>query len=364
MESGDGWLARVRTPGGVIGSDQLRAVADASILAGSGLVDITSRANLQLRGCRGDELDELAVRLTAAGLSSGDAVTDQAKAVVDSPFAEPGRWERFSDAIRAGVSMAAGVGGLPAKFSVVINLDPDWPMHDLDADAVVGPDGVVLRRSAGRVATDGSLDTARQVVASIASWCARTGERSDLLPADVAERSALDVRAADPVRAVEHVGVHDSPPPIVLGVARRETAFVTAPLLGRCDGAALRRVADLADEHRALIRLTNQRSVAFLSGDDKAMGFGALGHQLAALGWLTERNAPVANVSACVGSAGCSAGRIDTSRFAHVVASTHGGGRVHISACEKGCGAPRTVPHLIADQLGNVSHEASKGVAS
>ena len=69
-DAADGRLARVRVPGGRLSSGALRTLAAAAEELGNGLLDITARANLQLRGLRaGDEVGaELADRLHGAGL--------------------------------------------------------------------------------------------------------------------------------------------------------------------------------------------------------------------------------------------------------------------------------------------------------
>lgn len=341
MESGDGWLVRVRVPGGSISSRQLRAVADASVSAGTGLIEITSRANLQLRGCRNDALAGLADTLIAAGLSSGDALIDRTTAVVDSPFAPADRWTSFSNAILAGASSQSGGPGLPAKFSVVVDLDPQWLLHDLDADATVRVGGVMLRRRVGRIPTDGSMTEARRIVESLAAWCARTGKRTDQL-VDTDARHTLNV---EPVTT-------DLPPPpsLLLGSLGSERAVLAAPLLGRSDARVFHRVADIADEHGAAIRLTNQRSIALVHDRTGTVSPGLLG-EMRTLDWSVDPGDPLARISACVGLMGCTSGHIDTAEAARSLAPANDC-RLHVSACDKGCGAPRGVRHLVADPHG------------
>ena len=53
MQSGDGLIVRLRPRAGAFALDDLMAVADISVRHGNGLIDLTRRANLQLRGVRG-----------------------------------------------------------------------------------------------------------------------------------------------------------------------------------------------------------------------------------------------------------------------------------------------------------------------
>ncbi|OLT10481.1 hypothetical protein BJF79_25980 [Actinomadura sp. CNU-125] len=64
----DGGLARIRLPGGALTGPRSAALADAAADLGDGFLELTSRANLQLRGIADGAEAELSDRLRAAGL--------------------------------------------------------------------------------------------------------------------------------------------------------------------------------------------------------------------------------------------------------------------------------------------------------
>jgi len=64
----DGPLARVRLPGGQLTGGQLRVLGDLAERCGDGGLELTSRANVQLRALTSADPAELAARLSAAGL--------------------------------------------------------------------------------------------------------------------------------------------------------------------------------------------------------------------------------------------------------------------------------------------------------
>jgi precorrin-3B synthase len=127
--------------------------------------------------------------------------------------------------------------------------------------------------------------------------------------------------------------------------------LVAAPFLGRIDAPTAELIAALAAGFADDLRVTPRRSLAFC---------GVLWSQLAELeralagrGLTSDPADPRVRVSACVGSQGCASGRADTAvEAARRAGQLLGESRVHLSACEKGCGAPAGIRHLVADEAG------------
>jgi ferredoxin-nitrite reductase len=83
----DGLLTRLRIPGGVLNSAQ--CVAIASLLPAIGLtyLQVTNRANLQLRGFERDIDPELVIKLAACGLAANHSAIDGIRSIMLSPTA-------------------------------------------------------------------------------------------------------------------------------------------------------------------------------------------------------------------------------------------------------------------------------------
>ncbi|HKR38915.1 MAG TPA: precorrin-3B synthase, partial [Paraburkholderia sp.] len=75
----DGGLCRIRLPGGVLSAARARALADAASTHASGVLELTNRANVQIRGVRAGEEAALSAALIDAGL--GPAGIDAASPV-------------------------------------------------------------------------------------------------------------------------------------------------------------------------------------------------------------------------------------------------------------------------------------------
>src|SRR5215510_5840321 len=82
MDSGDGLLVRIRPLCGALSLDQAAGIADLAGRLGNGHIDLTRRANLQIRGLTDKRLTELQIELAKLGLLDPDAETEAVRNVM------------------------------------------------------------------------------------------------------------------------------------------------------------------------------------------------------------------------------------------------------------------------------------------
>ncbi|MEH2394876.1 MAG: precorrin-3B synthase [Nostoc sp.] len=119
----DGILSRIRIPGGIISSQQCRAIAHIAEQHGGGYVDVTNRANLQIREIRTGISAEVLKHLQDMGLGSRNPAVDHIRNIMTSPTAgiDPQElidtrafvkgWDDY-------IAAHPALSGLSAKFSV------------------------------------------------------------------------------------------------------------------------------------------------------------------------------------------------------------------------------------------------------
>jgi precorrin-3B synthase len=114
----DGLLARVRTPGGRLSAGQLRALARCARM-GNGLVDLTSRANVQIRGLREEHREALVFELQAAGLLPSIA-HDRARNIM-APAT--GEFDAVVDALDAAICADPALAALGGRFLFAVGIE-------------------------------------------------------------------------------------------------------------------------------------------------------------------------------------------------------------------------------------------------
>ncbi|MGU3536914.1 precorrin-3B synthase [Methylobacterium sp. A54F] len=356
MPTGDGLLARVHPPLGRLTTAQLRHVAEAARRFGNGHVDVTARANLQVRGVTEASRCALADALTLAGLGDVRADGGPQRLTLTSPLAglapEAIDVPALAEAIEAAGRLVAG---LPAKALVAVEGDR-FGLGESGADlrlAAAGPGRVAIA-----VATPGGLRPAGTVAeadaaalaASLLGALARSGHRRMRDFAGDPERD----RILGGLRAAEHPDLPAHLPPL-----GRITLAPDLPLVGveapfgRCTADQLEALAAAAGADG--VRVSPARGFLLARPGDRALA------DLAAAGFITEADDPRRAVAACPGAPACRSGSTPTLEDAARLADAFRplaarGRRAHVSGCAKGCAQPG------AADLTLVGHEGRYGI--
>lgn len=347
METGDGWLVRLHPPGARLTPVQLRRIATLAAEHGNGLIEISARANLQIRGVRAESHPLLVERLLAENLVEEHAGDGPQRVTLVSPLAGWSPTARIDAAALAAQiePRARAVSGLPAKLSVVLDDGGAQALDEFSCDIRLV--GVAAGRAAlclgdrlwlGPVAEAEAapvVETALRHFAALrraAPDCPR--RLRDLAPEALASLSSLPEAAAPAPRM----------PPRRAGLFAAEgdrfAALIGLPF-GRCDAATLDRLGTAEDI--AEIRLSPWRGLAFRDLDRaEAERLLALADDL---GLITRDDDPRLSVQACAGSPACSRAEAptmtDAARLADAAAGLIAQGvRLHVSGCVKACAHP------------------------
>lgn len=323
MASGDGLVVRVRSRGGRLSAAQGTALARAALDHGNGEIDLSARANLQLRGVTEESHRPLLSALAALGLLDTDAAAESRRNIVVTPL-----WHAGDDipALAARLeAVLAEAPPLPGKFGLALDAGAAPVLQATPADIRIERDetGHLLVRAdgapTGRLVTASELDAA---VLELARWFVAAGGvtegrgRMARLLARGAELPAVLAGTARPAPGQ----TPPAPGPHALG------RLVGFPF-GRLRAETL---AALAAAGSAL-RLTPWRMI--LVEDISNLPLLA--------GMVSDADDPRLRVEACSGAPACPQALAPVRDLALALApSVPVGRRLHVSACAKGCAHP------------------------
>ncbi|CAN7567434.1 precorrin-3B synthase [Acidovorax sp. LjRoot194] len=391
MASGDGLVVRVRPPLGWLTLHQALRLSRLAQVHGAGTLELSSRANVQLRGVPPERHAALLRSLAACGLLDADARSERLRNVVVDPLHRPGDGvQALALALHQALAQSPELDALPAKFGWSIDGGYSTWLHGVSADIrllrapgpgttawCVQPDGLrwALAANNQQDAVAAGLALARWFAQRCVrqkalgqrpgrmAACAKELESALHHPADenstATSSTSLEWLTSLPagvawVPADGVVSAQASEPPLegdalpclVPGVG----TLVAAPL-GRVPAQAWAEMVCAARRSGVTgLRITPWRMVLLESGSD-AVGGGRQGCDAAAglpssPHWITHPDDPRLRVSACTGAPGCPQAHAPTQALAltcapHVPPGAH----LHVSGCAKGCArqAPATV---------------------
>lgn len=318
MASGDGLVVRVRPRLARLTVDQAQGLARAALAHGNGLIEVTARANLQLRGVTAKSHAPLMADLAGLGLLDRSEAEERHRNLVVTPFyaADDGT-EALARALYA--ALASGPD-LPGKFGFALDTGPVRVLARTSADIRIergAAGGLILRADGAAAGEPVGPDTAVPRAMAMAEWFLATGgvrEGRGRMAAHLAGRALPFGQDAAPAKAQPAPGPGLVPQGALVAL---EFGILRAEVF-----------AQLAD---APLRVTPWRML--LIEGATAMPSGA--------GLITEPEDPRLRVLACTGAPGCPQGLQETRPLARALAAAvPPGRRLHVAGCAKGCAHP------------------------
>ncbi|KIN14592.1 cobalamin biosynthesis protein CobG [Vreelandella titanicae] len=348
MATGDGLLVRVRPPLGQLSREQTLALCDAAETFGSGLIELTSRANLQLRGVTDESWPLLMAFLVEHQLVSDDPDAERQPQLMLAPA-----WQVGDDTHTiASLLQARGseLATMPGKVGIAIDAGNAPVLGDSAADfriersteggLMVRPDGYAQGTAVN------NTEAAVEQLIRLTHWFVNTGgwesgrmrrhtaPLPDWAPADTAPASHGEKLA--------------------LG-ENREGMVVGLPF-GRVAADTLREAVFPASGSQASIsavQVTPWRRLLLKDCDT-----------LPAVDGLIRHNSdPRLSMDACPGAPFCEQASVATQPLAEKL-SGWVEGTVHISGCSKGCARRAPADVCLVGQAGRFNVVVNGGADS
>ncbi|CDX12911.1 Precorrin-3B synthase [Mesorhizobium sp. ORS 3324] len=412
MQTGDGLLVRLNPVAGGLSPKSLIGLGESALRHGNGIVEVTARGSLQIRGLTADSARLLAAEVDALGIAvrTGVPVEIGPLAGIDpQEIADP---RPLTERIRAAIEEAGLTPRLGPKVSVVVDGGGQLAMDALTADvrlrAVRVTAGIQWSvsvagdaRSATPLATV-DADAARDITVAALRMIAEKGREAHTR--DLTERQLASLagwhsfappsvlRDISPSRGeIGSFGAGSSLSALEIGETNGASAIspLAGEMSGRTEGGAVERhrspigLFDLANGHalgiglpfgsmqaQSLIELATQasglgtteirlapgRALLFLGLSASASS--TLQAFAATLGFVTSPFDPRTRIAACPGMPACASGHIATRAIAETIAKESAdlldaSLTLHISGCAKACAHPGPAAlTLVGDEIG------------
>lgn len=314
MMAGDGLLVRVKPRLGRLTAAQVLNLCEAAAAHGNGVIDLTRRANLQLRGVSEAEWPVLLDRLMILGLVDQDAGLEGRRNLLLAPD-----WQAGDDTRRIAGELLARLDELPqlpGKVGFVIDGGVACTLRDEAGDFRIerGETGDLILRADGRphgVAVDQGREA--DAIIALARWFVESGgAAAGRMSRHHAALPGWASGAIAPAVSSGYIG----PGSHALGMAHGVP-------FGRIEAHEL--AAAVQVSAAAAVRLTPWRVLILERANAGAIP-----------GLLANTADPLLHADACSGAPACPQATVATRDLARTLAPLVAG-RLHVSGCAKGC---------------------------
>lgn len=334
MMSGDGLVVRVRPRVGRLSMDQAAGLARLAQAHGNGLIDLSARANVQLRGIADAGHPVLIAALYALGLIDETPAAEAARNITVTPLWLAGDGtEGLANDLMALIA-AVDFPELPGKFGYAIDTGLQPVLRGISADIRLerGSAGFILRADGAECGAAVTAETVSAAVRDLATWFVASGG----ITAGRGRMAALIEGGAvlpDRFRSlpVQLCASFAAKPGLVQAGALVGVEF------GQMQAETLEALARLG-----AIRVTPWRMLLIEGA-----------RQMPKIpGLITDPDDPMLRVVACTGAPGCLQAHQPTRDLGRALAP-YLTQTLHISGCTKGCAHPGpTATTLVATPTG------------
>ncbi|KAB0265360.1 precorrin-3B synthase [Microvirga brassicacearum] len=342
METRDGLLARLHPRGSVLSASQAQAIAEGARRFGNGLLDLSSRGNIQIRGVTPDLHPHLVESLIAAGLMDGVRSESPFRLTTISPLAgiDPSELIDASALAERIEETGRSITGLHAKMSIVVDGGGAVTLDRIKADIrLVALSttrvAVGVARPGGNKWVGALAPTA--VPAAIGAMISATADGVGQRLREIDDDQLTHCLKALPIDPPEIPPFRAHAPRAGRVPTGDQAAIFLVPPYGRCTADALARAASWSQQFaRGEIRLSPFRAlvIPFVSAE----GCATLARDA---GFIVDEDDPRLSISTCSGMEGCARGSTSTHADSNrIAAALPAGISVHISGCPKGCAHP------------------------
>jgi precorrin-3B synthase len=351
MPTGDGLLARLLSTGTIPLAD-FAALCKAARTYGNGIVEVTSRGSIQVRGLSESSAPQFADAIAALDIAAEDGVPVLCNALAGLDAAEIFDSTSYAKTLRQQIAQSAFAARLSPKISIVIDgggaigldaiaadirLCAERRHGDVMLDVSVGGDGSHAFKLGSIASTDG-IETVIRLLDVIAQHGREVRARDVLATEGVkAFRSSIGESLSVPLDS--RLRGNEQSTPIGAFALRNGTLAVGIGLaFGHADSDALARLVDAAAAGGAIgLRAAPARALLAIGlAPNTAAAFAASAENL---GFISRANDPRRKVIACAGAPICASAHIASRALAPAIAADAPGldGTIHISGCDKGC---------------------------
>ncbi|MCG8490774.1 MAG: hypothetical protein MI743_04095 [Sneathiellales bacterium] len=309
MLSGDGWIIRIRPQFGYLSAFQMAEIAALAEKYGNGLIDCSTRANLQIRGVREENCSSLVEELKSLDLIDPTIAVENSRNVVVSPFLQSSEAGELFTRLKTLFLMEHPIlTALPPKFGYALDCGERRFLAEDPADIriertvngelIIRPDGCEHGKRT-------SLDQLEQDILGIADLFNKA-DKSGFPSLRMRYLDEKEIFKRQQAELSAPISSASKPP-----VGRIKNDVLAGIEFGRLEANTLASLARLCSG----VRMTPWKQLLLLDCELERL------QQKKLPGILLDNEDPHLRIAACTGAPACSQARLDTRNLARELAA-------------------------------------------